>query len=206
MNTHDAAAADPAQRLPWPILPAFLPLLYLWLTWSWWAETRVQIEAIADAAAPTNAGAMAAVAVAGRALAVLSEAACYALWWKSRHLRLPYWRFVCWVAALSTADLFGFTLRRAAEDAPELLRMIAAALAGPATLEAGAIAGSGGAVAFGSLGVLALLRIGMTAWAQARGIGLALAGPLLLTLSAWLLTRLLGWWSFDLLKGLSPVP
>jgi hypothetical protein len=46
----------------------------------------------------------------------------------------------------------------------------------------------------------------MTAWAQARGIGRPLAGPLMLTAAAWLLTRLIGWWSVDLMKGLSPIP
>ena len=59
--------------------------------------------------------------------------------------------------------------------------------------------------AFGNLGVLTLLRVGMTGWAQARSLGRPLTGPLALTVAAWLLTRVTSWWSFDLLRGLSPV-
>lgn len=205
MATHERSAGA-ATGLPWPVLPAFVPFLSLWIAWSWWAEARTQLAALAVHVPLPDPGAMAGVVVVGRALAVLSEVACYVLWWKSRHLRLPYWRFVCWVAALSTADLLGFALGRAAAGAPEILRMVAMALAGPMALDPSAAAAAGHSAAFGNLGLLTLTRVGMTAWAQARGIGRGVGGPLILTAAAWLLTRLVGWWSVDLLKGLSPVP
>lgn len=206
MPTDDAADAARAHGLPWPILPAFLPVLYLWIGWSWWVEIRYQLEAVAESVPSMDRTTLAAAAVAGRALALLSESAVYALWWKSRRLRLPFWRFVCWVAALSTADLLGFSLRRAVEDAPDVLRMLGAVIAGPAAVNAAIVSGTGSNAAFGNFGVLTLLRVGITAWAQARGIGQSLGGPLLLTTALWLLTRLIGWWSVDLVKGLSPVP
>lgn len=197
-----------AAGLPWPFLPAFLPVWYAGIGWWWWRETREQLEA-ASAAVPSldmvgDVVGATSLAMLARLLSTLSEAGVYALWWKGRGSRLPYWRFFCWVASLSIADLLGFTLRRASEGASEFGRLFCALLAGPVALEP-SLPGSGGIAAFGSLGLLTLLRVGMTAWAQARGTGRSLGGPLALTLAAWLVTRLAGWWSFDLLKGLSPV-
>jgi len=192
--------------LAWPVMAGAVPLLYAWIAWSWWGELRAQLAALPESAAAHGVGAMAAAAVAARIPSVLSEAALYTLWWKVRGLRLPYWRFVCCVATFSTIDLLGFTIRRAAADAPEALRLAAAVLAGPASMDASAAPASGVAAAFGNLGLLTLLRMAVTAWAQARGIGRPLAGPLLVTAVAWLFTRLVAWWSVDLLRGLSPIP
>jgi hypothetical protein len=191
--------------LSWPFAPAGLPLFYLWLAWAWWFEIRAQVLVVTETVPAMSADTMATFALSARALATLSEAGLYALWWRSRGRRLPYWRLLCWVAALSTTDLFGFSLRRAVEDAPDALRMLAAVLAGPGALETSAT-GTGAMVGFGSLGVLTGVRVAMTAWAQARGMGAPLAGPLVLTTMAWLLTRLIGWWSVDLMRGLSPAP
>lgn len=192
--------------LSWPYSRPGLPLLYLWLVWSWWFEIRAQMLVVAETVPTMNADTMATLGLGARALATLSEAGIYTLWWKSRGLRLPFWRFQCWVAALSATDLVGYSLRRTAEDAPDAIRMVAALLAGPGVLEPSSAGGPGGTAGFGSLGILTVVRVGMTAWAQARGIGRTLAGPLILTASAWLLTRLIGWWSVDLMKGLSPIP
>lgn len=191
--------------LAWPFLPVGLPLFYLWLAWSWWLETRTQLEALAGMEGGFDPGGAAAAAVAGRIPAVLAEAAVYRLWWRARGRHLPFWRFTCWVALLSGLDLLGFSLRRALEGASEPGRVVAAVLAGPGSA-AMAEAHTGLAAAFGNFGALTLVRVVMTAWAQARGIGSPLAVPLLLTSAAWLLTRLIAWWSVDLMRGLSPVP
>jgi len=205
----DADRSERPAGLTWPFVPAFIPLWYAWIAYGWWAETLGQLQSAVAADTAAHAAiapaAMASIALITRLMASLSEAAFYTLWWRSRGARLPYWRFVCWIVGLSAADLFGFALRRSVVDAPPALRIGAALLAGPAALDS-APAGSGAMTAFGSFGVLALLRVGMTAWAQALGTGRQIGGPLLLTLGAWLTTRLAGWWSFDLLKGLSPVP
>jgi len=197
---------DPPAGLDWPVVTAAVPLLYAWIAWSWWGEVRLQLLALPEGVGTHGAGAMAAAAVATRIPGVLTEAGLYALWWKLRGLRLPYWRFVCWVATLSTLDLLGFSVRRAAEDAPRFLHALGVALAGTGVPEGAASHATGTAAAFGNSGLLTLLRVIMTAWAEARGIGRPLGGPLLVTSAAWLVTRLIAWWSVDLLRGMSPVP
>ena len=194
-----------ATRLSWPLPALILPLLYLSLAWSWWGEIRSQLATAGEAAPAIDPGVMAMVGLGTRGLGNLSEAGCYALWWRSRGLRLPFWRFSAWIAALSFADLFGFALRRATHDATDAVRLLAAVLAGFGLLERSAVPASGAIAAFGNLGVLTLLRVGATAWAQAQGIGRPLGGPLVVTTTAWLLTRLAAWWSLDLLQGMSPV-
>ena len=191
--------------LPWPFPPGVLPLVCLWIAWSWWKEILAQVQAAASAGEAVDPHTMAALTLGARALGALSESAFYVLWRKSSEACLPYWRFTYWVASLSAADLLGFALRRVVGEAPGFLRISCAVLTGPAALDPAPVADPGVMAAFGGLGVLTLLRVGMTAWAQARGIGRSLGGPLLLTTSAWLLTRLAGWWSLDLMKGLSPV-
>lgn len=209
MSCNEAVSepTDPPTRgtLAWPFAPVGLPLFYLWLAWSWWLETRTQLDALAGMEGALGVGATAAAAVAGRIPAVLAEAAVYRLWWRAQGRRLPFWRFTCWLALLSGLDLLGFSLRRAVEGASEPTRIVAAVLTGPGP-GATADAHMGLAAAFGNFGVLTLGRVAMTAWAQARGIGGSLTGPLIMTSVTWLLTRLLAWWSVDLVRGLSPIP
>jgi hypothetical protein len=203
---HEPSTHSHARCLPWPVLPAAVPFLYLWIAWSWWVETRAQLESLPDVTPGGHAGVMALAAVIGRIPTLFAETAGYVLWWRARGLRLPFWRFLCCVATLSTCDLLGYSIRRAAEGAPDALRVIGAVLAGPTALDSAGGPATGAAAAFGSLGVLTITRVVTTAWAQARGIGRPIAGPLLFTTVAWLLTRLVAWWSVDLVRGLSPVP
>jgi hypothetical protein len=199
------SASDPHRRLSWPLHAALVPALYAWLAWSWWREIHAQLVTASVAAPMPEPVAMAGVALGARLLATLTESACYVLWWRGRGLTLSFWRFTAWVAALSSADLFGAALRRAAIEGPAALRWLAAALAGPIALEPTPVVESGLAAAFGTFGVLTVLRITGTAWAQARGIGRSPAAPLAVTGVAWSVTRLGAWWSFDLLRGMSPV-
>ncbi|TMQ71895.1 MAG: hypothetical protein E6K81_08965 [Candidatus Eisenbacteria bacterium] len=205
MNTDRERASGPG--LAWPFPPALVAFWYSWLAWSWWTETREQLQvAAADGAlagVTMSVELMACGALFTRLLATLTETGVYTLWWRGRGARLPYWRLLCWVATFSGTDLFGISLRRAATDAPAFLHGLAAALGGPGVVD-GPVA-TGAMAAFGNLGVLTLLRVGMTGWAQARSLGRPLTGPLALTVAAWLLTRVTSWWSFDLLRGLSPV-
>jgi len=188
---------------PWPVPPAGMPFLYLWLVWAWWSELHTQLGTLPE---PVNhVGSFAAAALAARALSTLTESACYVLWWRSLGGRLRYWRFTSWIATLSGIDLVGFALRRAAEGSGDGMRVLGAVIVGPAVLAAPQPPAAGPMTAFGSVGVFTLSRIVLTAWAQGRGLGRGITGPLVLTSAAWLGTRLVAWWSLDLLQGRSPV-
>jgi hypothetical protein len=64
--------------------------------------------------------------------------------------------------------------------------------------------GAGVWAGFGTAGLLTGLRIYLTARQQARALETPIAGPLALTLTAWLVTRVAVWWGLDLLRGMSP--
>jgi hypothetical protein len=187
-------------------MPAYLPFGLAWIAWSWWTEVHLQIASTAvtqDLAPIISATALAVNGLCGKWSGMLAEAAFYTVWWRSHGERLPYWRFFAWIAAFSIADLLGYSLQRTTAAGPEWARALGHVLAGPGGVD-GPVE-SGWVAAFGNLGVLTLSRIGMTAWAQARALGRDLIGPMMVTTSAWLLTRLTVWWSFDLMRGMSPV-
>ncbi|HKQ59023.1 MAG TPA: hypothetical protein VJY35_14250, partial [Candidatus Eisenbacteria bacterium] len=110
--------SEPHRRLFWPLHAALVPLLYVWLAWSWWREIHAQLAAVPGAMPGVGPVAMVGVALAARVLATLTEAGCYVLWWRGRGRTLAFWRFTAWVAAFSGADLFAAALRRAALDGP----------------------------------------------------------------------------------------
>jgi hypothetical protein len=201
---HERPTAEP-RRLDWPFPPVPLSILIVWIGWTWWREILAQCDAAATSVTLGTPASLAWLGLGARALATLSEAGIYVLWWKGRGARLAYWRLAAWIAMLSAADLFGFALGRAAEGAPTLVRISCTVLAGPLAWGGTPTVESGTMAAFGNCGVLTLVRVTMTAWAQARGVGRPLRGPLMLTVAAWLVTRLATWWSFDLVRGMSPV-
>jgi hypothetical protein len=203
MSTAFRDPAQPASRLPWPFQPMFMPVWWAWIAWSWWSETLIQARTLPPDIHHGDPVRLVAPLLAGRASALLAEAAVYTIGWASRGTPLPYWRFFAWIASLSTVDLLAFSLRRAAEHGVPLVRVLALVLTGPTALDAHAA--TGWAAAFGAVGVLALLRVAMTAWAAALGTGRPITRTLPVVAAAWLLTRLVALFSFDLLKGMSPV-
>src|SRR5437016_6045087 len=199
------AARDPsfATRLPWPFQPPFMLVWWAWVIWSWWSETSIAVRQLPPGLLDGRTGHLVPALIAGRAVGWLAEAGLYAIGWASRGTPLPYWRFVSWIASLSTMDVLGSALRRTAAHADPLGRAVAVLFAGPAAFEPGAT--RGWQVAFGSVGALALARVVVTAWAAARGTGRPLSRTLGVVGAAWIVTRIVTLWSFDLFKGMSPV-
>jgi hypothetical protein len=143
--------------------------------------------------------------VAARLAASALEALTYRLWWWTRGARLPYPGFLLGLVALSLVDRFALSLTALAERTPAFAPWLAW-LTGPRVLEGGWHAVEPGlASVFGSLGLLTLARVTMTAWLQATALGLRLAGPLVLTGTVWLATRVALWWALDLSRGMSPI-
>jgi hypothetical protein len=133
------------------------------------------------------------------------EALAYSLWWRTRGARLPFGPFLVALLALSLLDRCAISLATLAERTPALAPWLAP-VAGLHLLAARQPMGESGlASASGSLGLLALARITMTARVQATALSRGLGGPLLVTGAIWLVTRVALWWTMDLVRGMSPV-
>ena len=171
---------------------------------SWW-ELGYRQGADAGAGRSLNPAIAAAIMVLARLAVSAVEALAYTLWWRTRGARLPYARFLMALVALSLVDRFTEGLAVLAGRAPALAGWLAP-LAGLQLLRdrwPGAEPGLW--VAFGSLGLLTLARLTITAWLQSAAIGRRLRGALLVTALAWLATRIALWWTADLVRGMSPL-
>lgn len=125
------------------------------------------------------------------------EAFLYARVWRATGRRLPWLRTAGALFVISTLEAFAlFLLHR--PDAPSFAWLVGARASWP-----GGIGTSGLARALGAVGVLALIRVALTAHVQARGTGARLSHALAVTLLGWLGSRLLLWWTADLLRGRS---
>ena len=200
MNEREAhPEGTPRERLPWVVTPWLQPFWYAYLAFSWW---RAGAGELSGAGA---AGLQVALVPVGKLAGALSESAFYALWWRGRGHRLPYWRFFCAVASASLADVFAVSLAQRVKEAPALTACLAP-LAGLHVLGSSAFASPSLRVAFGGLGLLTALRLGITASAQSRAMGIRAIDATATTVIVWLLTRIVTWWATDLLRGRSPLP
>ena len=176
--------------------------LFLIALASWW-QLGLRQGAELGAGQQLNLAVAATIMVLARLAASAVEALAYALWWRTRGARLPYARFLVALVALSLVDRFAQSLVALAGRAPALTPWLAP-VAGLQLLKdrlPGAVPGVW--VAFGSLGLLTLARIAITAWLQSVGTGRRLRGPVLVTTLAWLATRVALWWAMDLFRGMS---
>jgi len=82
---------------------------------------------------------------------------------------------------------------------------MASLLAGPRALRAPG-AEHGLAAAFAAVGLLALARVVLSAWLQARAARASFTTALRLVLALWIVSRLAVWWMIDLLQGRSFQP
>jgi hypothetical protein len=171
---------------------------------SWW-EVGLRQGGELGAGQHLNLAVAATLMVLARLTASAVEALAYTLWWRAHGARLPYARFFVGLVALSLVDRFAQSLVALAGRAPALTPWLAP-IAGLQLLK-DRLPGVEPVlwVAFGSLGLLTLARIAVTAWLQSAGTGRRLRGPLLVTTLAWLATRVGLWWAMDLLRGMSPL-
>jgi hypothetical protein len=178
--------------------------LFLVALASWW-EAGYRQGSELGAGQHLNLAVAATIMVLARLLASAVEALAYSLWWRTRGARLPYLRFLVALVALSLVDRLALSLAVLAGRAPALAPWLAP-LAGLQLLR-DRLPGVEPVlwVAFGSLGLLTLSRIALTAWLQSAGTGCRLRGPLLVTTLAWLATRVALWWTMDLSRGMSPL-
>jgi hypothetical protein len=126
------------------------------------------------------------------------EAFLYARAWRAAGRTLPWARTAATLFVISALEAFAvFLLQR-----PDAARF--AWLVGPRAAWPGGIAASALARAFGGAGALAFARIALTARAQAGAAGARFAAALALVLAGWLGSRLVLWWTLDLVRGFAP--
>jgi hypothetical protein len=207
MTSTDVPGATRVGRLPWPFHPWAAPLWLLSLLSLWWAELHGQLAAGWPASAPAaSLGLAAAWMTAARVGGQLVEAAFYTAWWRRRGRVVGFARLSLWIVSLSVLDLWASRLSEIARAHPGGIARALAPIAGIALLKPEIPGASAGLWAgFGTLGLLCLARIVLTAHVQRLGIGGGLGPPLRLTLAVWTLTRVANWWLVDLLRGRSPV-
>ena len=190
--------------LQWPFVPWFLPLWYGGLAFSWW-QASIRDLNLAGRAGQTVASLTIALALAGKLTAWLVESSFYHYFWKGRGRRLPFWRFFCVVVSASSADLLSRVLaasvRHDPTRAPWLAWLAGLQLAhGPAWLST-----QTWRALFGTLGLLTISRLSLTAQAQRAALGLSFAGAMGWTAVIWLLTRVALFFAVDLMSGMSPL-
>jgi len=125
------------------------------------------------------------------------EAFLYARLWRATGRTLPWLRTAAVLFVISSFEAFALYLLQR-QDAPSF-----AWLVGARALWPGGIAITGLDRAFGAFGVIALMRLALTAHVQARGSGASHVQASAMVLAGWLGSRLALWWTADLLRGRS---
>jgi len=181
------------------------PFWIAFVGWQWWIEMGHQFASQFSESAPDGYTQLAAVLGAlGHLAGNAVEALFYVEWWRARGTRLGFMRLFEWLVSLSMLDLLGDSLARVAEAHPGWIAGVLQVLAGLGAVrgdEMGSVTGL--RVAFGSVGLLCIARLITTAAIQHRGTRGRFEAPLVLTVTAWLICRLVSWWMFDLARGMS---
>jgi hypothetical protein len=171
---------------------------------SWW-ETGYRQGAALGAGPHLPLAVAATLMLVARLASSAIEALAYVVWWRARGARLPYVAFLVALVALSLVDRIALDLGSLAGRTPALAPLLAP-LAGIQLLRSRLPGGEPALwAAFGGLGLLTVARITITAWLQSAGTGRRLRAALSVTAAAWLASRIVVWWTLDLVRGASPL-
>jgi hypothetical protein len=184
-------------------MPWFLPIWYGAVAYGWWSATVADL-GLAPGAYGTSAALAIVLVLGGKLASLLIESGFYHSFWKGRGRRLPFWRFFSVVITVSTADLLARLLAALVRRDPGLGPWLAP-IAGIELWHRAAWTPAVRA-AFGSLSLLTLTRVTLTATAQRQALGLSLTRALAWTAAVWLATHLALLFLVDLVKGMSPLP
>ncbi|HET9328166.1 MAG TPA: hypothetical protein VFQ05_15470 [Candidatus Eisenbacteria bacterium] len=205
MTTHHSfVSARPASKSGVHPFPRWvIPFWLAFIGSLWWdsIERATNVAALASSSDRVKTM-MVGFGVLGHFAANLLEAAGYRLWWRSvRRLSIPFWALFNWLVSFSVIDLLSDGVRRLALRHPDFSVWLAP-LAGVAALDPNPLH-AGLAAAFGNFGLFTALRIVATAAIQRRLVGIGWGEALAVVVPAWIVTRLLIWWSVDLFAGRS---
>lgn len=125
------------------------------------------------------------------------EAFLYARAWRATGRTLPWMRTAAALFVISSFEAFALSFLQR-PNASSFAWLVGARAIWP-----GGIAVTGLDRAFGAFGVIALIRLALTAHVQARGSGAGHVHASAMVLAGWLGSRLALWWTADLLRGRS---
>lgn len=122
--------------------------------------------------------------------------------WRAQGVRVAWRALVTRIVAVSVCEAFALAVVTGSVVLPAAW---AIALAGP---RAGPVVppADGWATATAGVGLLAALRVGVSAQAQAALAGVTFRRGLAVVLGLWLASRLVLWWTSDLVLGGGPAP
>lgn len=133
-------------------------------------------------------------------VATFVEVALYGAFWRSLGRPFP---FACvWIrtVALSMPESLAMPVIVRAHAEPQIAPMLAW-FVGPRALDSDVA--SGFAAAFAGAGLIAAGRLALAAHVHARAVGVRWTTAFAVIAGGWLLTRLLVWWTVDLVIGRS---
>lgn len=192
-----------ARAAPWPGLPWWALLVFVWCAGAIWCGTFERLAGAAAAASPTlphghipNA---ALVGVAIQFATTALETAWYRAWWWRAGRTLPYLRALVMLLQVSLFECLALRLLAGGAHADEPWRIW---LAGPRVAWVSG-APDGVAFALGGFGLLAALRLALTAEVQVGAARASRRSAFAVTLGAWLATRVALLCAFDLARGRS---
>jgi hypothetical protein len=195
---HVRAVSVPPPRIRTFELHAWLGAAFVLLLW--WQSLWAGAERMASLGLPPAVSASLGLALVLLAAAVEAAVACGA--WRGLGHAPGWGALTLRVLGASVPEAFAAGV---IAGAPRLAEPWPVWLCGARAAD-GWLPGSGGAFAFAGLGLLTLLRLALSAHAQARLARAPLAHGMLVVLALYLLTRLVMVWSFDLTQGHSFEP
>jgi len=163
-----------------------------------WLEV---LEATARAAHTAKPWLVACAGLVAQLAFTAGEAAVAAAGWQAIGRRVRWSALAPRLLVASAAETLAVSI---AAGRAHLPRGWALALAGPRAAESAPPHGL--AAAFAAVGLLAIVRLLLSAWLQARAARASFASAITLVLALWLGSRLAVWWTFDLLQGRSFQP
>jgi hypothetical protein len=191
-----ARAAAP----PWWAWPILLPGPLL----AWHEVVARELAQVPDAPPWFASPALAWAGVGALLAGLLVETAFYGMLWAARRLRLPFASSFLVLLQLSMLEAFATAiLTWAPGDGAG--HAAALWLAGARAAWAGGAPGGFGS-AFGSFGVLTLVRMALWAWAQAEGTGRRWREAAPMVAAVWLASHAALGWTMELIRGRSAMP
>jgi hypothetical protein len=185
---------------PWWAWPLLLPGPLL----AWHTVVADELARVPDAPAWFGSPALAWAGVGALVFGLAAETLFYAMLWGARGIRMPVVSSALVLLQLSMLEALATGLVQHAPGAGGGLALHAL-LAGPRAAWAGGGPGGFGS-AFGSLGVLTALRMGLWAWTQAEGTGRRWRESAAQVAGVWLASHVAQGWLMELLRGRSAMP